>query len=59
MISEKLGVLVDGEVEGPGSPSSPNLRLNGDGFADGFSNVLLGSAGAANVDEPLGINGAL
>lgn len=52
-------MLVDGEVEGPGSPSSPDLRLNGNGFADGSSNVLLGSAGAANGDEPLGISGAL
>lgn len=52
-------MLVDGEVEGPGSPSSPVLRLNGNGFADGFSNLLLGSAGAANGDERLGISEAL
>ena len=58
-MSEKLGVVVDGDVEGLDSPSSPNFRLNGNWFVDGFSNVLFGSAGAAKGDEPLGISGAL
>lgn len=52
-MSEKLGVIVDGDAEGLDNPSSPRFRLNGNWFVGGFSNVLLGSAGAANGDEPL------
>ena len=52
-------MVVDGGVEGLDSPSSPNFRLNGNWFVDGFSNVLLGSAGGAKGDAPPGISGAL
>lgn len=54
IISERLGVVVDG-VDNPSSP----LRLKNDGVVDGVNNVLFGSAGAANGDESLGINGTL
>ena len=54
IISERLGV----DVDGADNPSSP-LRLKNDGVVDGVSKVLFGSAGAANGDELLGINGTL
>ena len=54
IISERLGVDVDG-VDKPSSP----LRLKNDGVVDGVIKVLFGSAGAANGDELLGINGTL
>lgn len=51
-------MVVDGDVEGLDNPSSPNFRLNGNWFVDGFTNILFGSAGGAKGDEPLGISGA-
>lgn len=53
-ISERLGV----DVDGADNPSS-SLRLKNDGVVDGVNKVLFGSAGAANGDELLGINGTL
>lgn len=43
-------MVVDGDVEGLDNPSSPNFRLNGNWFVDGFTNILFGSAGCKSLN---------